>query len=335
MPEFFVFKAGKYPQGHWPKERVKRLVEAYDPENKTEAPAVIGHRSFATRDADQYAHGWVEKLRVDDEGKVYASIQKFSKEARRAIKEKKLRYISVEIYEFDKVDKAEPPYLKAVALLGRDNPAVPGTRIPTMFSKLFSGGVVNTVDEKKRVSTFTRKVNDEDINALFDARQVSTQEDVTMGKTAEKLQAELERSHERIAELEKSAAEAALFRKENEELKNSSKKKEAEAYYGKLRDEGRLPPARFEKAVALDLKLDAEGRKEMRAMFADMEVKVDLSGKHKADKKNADTQAASGSDLAAKIRAFQKERKLESFNEAATVLHAEKPELFDQEEADA
>jgi len=325
MPEFFVFRAGKYPQGDWPKERVKRLVESYDPENKTEAPAVIGHRFFAMRDADQYAHGWVESLRMDDDGKVYATIQKFSAEVMEAVREKKLRYISVEIYEFDKVNKDEAPYLKAVALLGRDNPAVPGTKLPAMFSGIFSGGVVNTVDKKNHISTFTRKVNAEDINALSNGRQASTQEDLEMAKTLEELQ----------AELDKSASDLASFRKENEELKNAGKKQDAEAYYGKLLDEGKLPPAQFERAVALDARLDEEGRKEMRAMFAAMEVKVDLSGKHTADKKDAPEPLASGSGLTAKIRAFQKERKLQSFDEAAVVLHAEKPELFGEEESNA
>ena len=32
MPvELFVFKSGKYPQGDFPRERVERMVDAYDP----------------------------------------------------------------------------------------------------------------------------------------------------------------------------------------------------------------------------------------------------------------------------------------------------------------
>jgi hypothetical protein len=44
MPELMIFKAGKYPQGDWPKERVQKLVDAYDPDRNIEAPVVIGHR---------------------------------------------------------------------------------------------------------------------------------------------------------------------------------------------------------------------------------------------------------------------------------------------------
>jgi hypothetical protein len=336
MPELFVFRAGKYPQGDWPEERVKKLVDAYDPVNRIEAPAVIGHRPFAMRDADQYAHGWVEKVRMDKDGKVYATINNFSLEARHAIAEGKLRYISVELYEFDKVNKDEPPYLKAVALLGRDTPAVAGTKIPAMFSlkNFLSGGVVNTADEENHVSTFTRKMNAEDIQTLSFEGQEKTQEESGMAKTAEELQlqAELEKSNARIAELEKSAGELAAFKKENEELKNAGKKQEAEAYFGKLRDEGKLPPAVFEKAASLDARLGEEERKEFRALFSALETKVDLSGKHFANKKNAPAPAAGSAELTAKIRAFQKEKNLSSFAEAANAMYAEKPELFEEEE---
>jgi hypothetical protein len=325
MPELFVFKAGKYPQGDWPVERVKKFVEAYDPENNLEAPAVIGHRAFAMRDADQFAHGWVDSLRMDADGKVYANINDFSLEARHAIAEKKLRYISVEIYEFDKVNKGDPPYLRAVALLGRDSPAVTGTKIPAMFSSLFSGGVVNTTDEENNVSMFTRKMNAEDILTLSaNEGQKNQQEDFAMSKTVEELE----------KELEKSKADSVAFQRELADLKNAGRKTEAEAFFGKLRDEGKLPPAIFDKAVALDSRLGDEDRKELRSLFSALEVKVDLSGKHTADKKNAPaSRSAFSNDLTAKIKAFQKEQKLDSFVDAASALYAAKPELFDEEES--
>jgi len=323
MPELFVFSAGKYPQGDWPVERVKKLVDAYDPVNNLEAPAVIGHRSFTMRDADQFAHGWVESVRMDTDGKVYAVVNDFSLEARHAIAEKKLRYISVEIFEFDKINKDDPPYLRAVALLGRDTPAVIGTKIPAMFSKLFSGGVVNAADEDNHISTFSRKLTAEDIQTLSaNEGQKNQQEDFAMGKTAEELE----------KELEKSKAETAAFQKELAEMKNAGRKTDAEAFFGKLRDGGKLPPAIFDKAVALDARLPGEEeRKEFRALFSALDVKVDLSGKHVADKKNAPAPAAGSADLTAKIKAFKKEKNLASFADAASALFAEKPELFEEE----
>jgi hypothetical protein len=328
MPELFIFRAGKYPQGDWPEDRVKKLVDAYDPETKIEAPAVIGHRAFAMRDSDQYAHGWVESLRMDKEGKVYATIPEFSLEARRAIAEKKLRYISVEIYELDKENKEEPPYLRAIALLGRDTPAVMGTKIPAMFS-LATGGVVNTVDEESHISTFTRKVSAGEFKTLSSGGQ-ETKEDKTMGDKGEGSRGTEElQSAELRTKLEESEKKIAAFRKENEDLKNAGRKQEAEAVFSKLRDEGKLPPALFDRAVALDARLGEEDRKELRAIVSAMEAKVDLSGHHKADQKTAPP--APGTDLTAKIRAYQKEKKFASFSDAATAMFAENPALFEEE----
>ena len=144
-----------------------------------------------------------------------------------------------------------------------------------------------------------------------------------MGKTAEELE----------KELEKSKADAAAFQKELADLKNEGRKTEAEAFFGRLRDGGKLPPAIFEKAVALDTRLGEEDRKEFRALFSALETKVDLSGKHTADKKNAPAPAADAAELTAKIRAYQKEKKLASFEEAANAMYADKPELFEEGES--
>jgi hypothetical protein len=144
-----------------------------------------------------------------------------------------------------------------------------------------------------------------------------------MGKTAEELE----------KELEKSKSEAAAFQKELADLKNAGRKDEAESFFGKLRDEGKLPPALFDKTVALDTRLGEDDRKELRAIFSALEAKVDLSGNHKADKKNAPVPSSGKADLTAKIRAFQREKKIASFEEAAIAMHAEKPELFEEEES--
>jgi hypothetical protein len=329
MPELFVFKAGKYPQGDWPEERVRQMVDAYDPELLA-APAVIGHRVFALRDADQFAHGWVESIRMDKDGKVYAVIPEFSLEARHAIAEKKLRYVSVEIYENDKITEGEPPYLRAVALLGRDSPAVAGTKIPAVFS-LTAGGVIHAVDEESHISTFTRKVKAEEIQDLSAGQE--TQEDTTMdGKGSHP--AAVPDVSDLFAKLEESRKETAAFKKELDDLKNAGAQKEAEAFFGKLRDEGKLPPALFEKAVALDARLGEEERKEIRSLFSTLEAKVDLSGTHAADKKTAAASGVPDAALTAKIRSFQKEKNLSSFADAAEALHAEKPELFEEEKND-
>jgi hypothetical protein len=324
MPELFVFKAGEYPQGDWNAERVKKFVNAYDPANNIEAPVIIGHRSLAMNDSAQFAHGWVKSLRMDKDGKVFATVDGFSKDAEQAIKENKLRYISAEIYEFDKLDKKEPPYLKAIALLGRDTPAVMGTKIPAvfqMFKNLLTGGESLEADEESHVSTFSRRLKPEDIESLsVNGGQSIQREDFAMGRTAEELEKELEKSN----------AQAAAFQKELSDLKNAGRKTDAESFFGKLRDEGKLPPAMFDKAVALDVLSTSDVRAEFRAFCSAMEKQVDLSGKHAADKSKAPAPAAGKAGLSAQVRAFQAERQIASFEEAAIALHAQKPEIFEE-----
>jgi len=340
MPEFLVFKAGKYPQGDWPVERVKRLVDSYDPENGIEAPAVIGHRPFAVRDADQFAHGWVKSLRMDGEGKVFATVDGFSRDAQDAIVEKKLRYISAEIFEFDKLNAAEPPYLRAIALLGRDTPAVTGTKITAAFTALFSGGITNTAGEEKNVTAFGRRLNAEEIKSLSASREESqTDQGDYMARTVEELEKELAESRAGAEAARRELAEARAgmetFRKELADHRASGRKAEAESFYGKLRDDGKLPPAAFAKTVELDARLSDAERGEFRSVFSAMGPTVDTSGKHVADRKNAAASAGTfGAGLTAKIRAFQTERKLDSYREAAAAMFAEKPELFTEEGSD-
>ncbi|MDR1175336.1 MAG: phage protease [Treponema sp.] len=322
MPEIMIFKAGNYPQGDWPKERVKKLVDAYDPEKGGDAPLVIGHRWYTNTDEGEYAHGWVKSLRMDGAGKVFAEVPEFSDQVKQAMAEKKLRYVSAEIYEHDKVDASNPPYLRAVALLGRAAPQIPGLRLPSLFS-LLPEGTVTTLDEQEHIAAFTRKVNAGDARSFKqDAEELRPEnhEEVSMDE-AEKLKAELTAKD----------AELAAFKKENEDLKNAGRKQESLVFFGKLRDEGKIPPALAEEAAELDARLGEEERKNYRALFSRFEPKVDLSGTHKADKKNAPLSPAGSEDLlSAKIRAFRKEKNFSSFAEAAEALHAEKPELFEK-----
>jgi len=318
MPELFVFKAGNYPQGDWPKERVQKMVDAYDPSKNVEAPVVIGHKYYSQTDSDQYAHGWVTGLRMDGAGKVWATIDAFSADVTKAIAEKKLRYISAEFWEYDKRDGNESPYLKAIALLGRDTPAVPGAKLPTMFEK--SGGIMSTLDEKEYIAAFTRRVNGDDRGAfgVSGAEIKEVHKEATMDEEKLKnLEAELAAAHERLA----------TFQKENEGLRDERLKADATAFFGKLRDEGKLPPAQFERVVNLDVRLGEAERKELRAMFGEMEKTLDLSGSHAAPKDKA-VPPAGDAELTAKIRSFQAEKKIASFAEAADAYYAANPGAF-------
>jgi hypothetical protein len=316
MPELMIFKAGKYPQGDWPKERLQKMVDAYDPEKNIEAPVVIGHRNWSGGDEAQFAHGWVKSIRMDGSGKVFADVPEFSSKVKQALAEKNLRYISVEIIEFDKYeDAASPPYLRAISLLGRDTPAVHGAKLPTLFDFFNGGASVVTLNEEEHTAAFTRKVNADDL--LSFGQQVIPVKEGTMDEP-EKLKAELAAKEKELAE----------FKAEFDAMKSAGRKQEATAYFGELRDAGKLTPALFDKAVALDARLGEEERKELRALFGELETKVDLSGAHTADKGKAPAPTLGDAGLAAKIRAFQTEKKIVSFSDAAEALFAEKPELF-------
>ncbi|MDR3355621.1 MAG: hypothetical protein LBO04_00325 [Spirochaetaceae bacterium] len=320
MSELMIFKAGKYPQGDWPKERVKKLVDAYDPEKFYDAPLVIGHRWYGADDNYQDAHGWVQSLRMDGSGKVFATVTDVSADLKKKVAEKKLKYMSVEIYENDKVDEKQPPYLRAIALLGRDTPAVAGAKLPAYFS-LPSGGTVCFAKDEEHTTVFTSRVGAAEIKSFSGEPENKSNEPEVNMEELEKLKADLA---ERQAEL-------AAFKKENADLKNAERKNEAAAFFGKLRDEGKLTPALFEKAVSLDARLGDEERKELRAMFGGLEAKVDLSGTHAAPKGGA----AEGGNVSAKIRAYQKEKGLATFAEAAEALYANNPGLFEDEGGEA
>jgi hypothetical protein len=333
MPELMIFKAGNYPQGDWPKERVQKMADAYDPVKNAEAPVVIGHKYYSRTDADQYAHGWVTALRVDGAGKVWATIDDFSADVKKALAEKKLRYISAEFWEFDKRDGNESPYLKAIALLGRDTPAVPGAKLPTLFDR--SGGVMSVLDEKEFIAAFTRKVNAEDKTAFEPALPETPGAFGKSGAGTNPVHEEVTMDDEKLkgleTELAAAKAQIAAFQKENGELKDAGRKTEAASFFAKLRDEGKLPPALFDRAVELDAHLTEDWRKEYRALFSALEPQVDLSGKHAAPKDKAPP-AGTGGDagLAAKIRAFQKEKNFSSFAEAADAYCAANPAAFEE-----
>jgi hypothetical protein len=258
---------------------------------------------------------------VDGTGKVYADIPEFSSKVKQALAEKQLRYVSVEIYEFDKRDAAEAPYLSEVTLLGRDPPVVPGTKLPTLFELLKGDGL--STNKETSIAAFTRKVTGQD------CRFIKVEREGTMNKEGSCMDEEKLK-----AELATKEAEAAAFKKEWEELKSTGKQHEAQAYFGKLRDDGKLPPALFEKVVALDIRLEEAERKELRALVGEFETKVDLSCTHIVDKKKKKGWGwvgIPGSDtLTAKIRAFQKEKCFASFEGVINALYTVQPSLFEE-----
>jgi hypothetical protein len=237
--------------------------------------------------------------------------------------------MSCEIWEFDKVDDTKPPALKSIALLGRDTPAVAGAKLPAFFSM----GFASSASEDDHTATFTRKVAGDDIG-VFSGEPESVHTDRTQFTEVnnmdelEKMKAETEKLRMDFAA---QGAQVAALQKENAELKNAGKKAESEAYFSKLRDEGKITPAQFDNAIGIDSKLEGDAQKDFRAMFAAAAPQVDLSGNHAAPKSKAPPPRAETASLTAKIKAFQKEHKLATFEDAADAMYAEKPEAFAEE----
>jgi hypothetical protein len=335
MPvEIMVFKAGSYPQGEWPKERVQKLVDSYDPVKSWEAPGVIGHlgRWDAAQNGDEgeFAHTWVQSLRVDGAGKIFAAFSEFSHDLKMAIMEKKLKYCSIEVLENDKIDPNQPPYLARVAFLGRSLPAIPTTLIPAQFSMAF-GSITAFQDKEKNSTTFFRKldINEFDFNSAS-ADENKKEEEIPMTpeerieiddlkKDNAEMKAALNKANERIEE----------FSKDGEAAKTIDAKKESEVFFSNLRDEGKLPPAVFQKTVDFDLTLNPDQKKAFRETISSFEKIVDTNGGHFANKEKAGEQIEG--NLVEKITTYQTENEISSFEHAARICKQKYPDWFEGE----
>jgi len=113
-----VFKAGNYPQGEWPPEKVKKMVDDYDPKF-LKAPVTKDHGQWGESD------GWVIALRLEGDT-VVATLDELSTELYGEIKDAKYRTVSIE--PFDPLAETGGPYLGAVSFLGAANPQVKGLK---------------------------------------------------------------------------------------------------------------------------------------------------------------------------------------------------------------
>ncbi len=129
-----IFEVGTYPQGRWDRERVQKLVDAYDPENGIEEPCVVGHHNWSDSIEGELAQGWVSSLSLNAQGEVWADINA-SEQLREWVATRKLGYVSVGLIAQDQTDESKPPLLRHVAFLGRTNPQITTTKLPALFSR--------------------------------------------------------------------------------------------------------------------------------------------------------------------------------------------------------
>jgi hypothetical protein len=110
---FTVFRAGKYPQGEFPRAAVEAVAKHYDPAF-SEAPITIDHAKSGP------AFGWIEEARaVGDDLQV--AFRDVAPEFKESVDSGRYRKVSIEL--FRQLEGREP-YLKAVTFLGAKPPQV-------------------------------------------------------------------------------------------------------------------------------------------------------------------------------------------------------------------
>ncbi len=351
-----VFEAGEYPQGSYPVERVRKIVDSYDPQNFIEACAVVGHfdNFLAEREEIELAHGWVKSLSMNERGEVYADIpnETISKKLAGWIVTKQLRYISAEIFAFDEVDPKQSPYLGRVAFLGRSIPQIPTTKIPSAFGRALSlFGFTQKKETENNRFTWTGKIEKDAVEELkkFYGEDLLTsktnfKEDKNGGRTRESgLQTDNPSANFNQGD-EMDEKEAQALRDENKRLQDENSNlqtkvnefeskerdehdKDTSAKLEKFRDEGKILPAKFDSIKEKVLKMSPEAQDLYFSTLEDSAAVVELDEDHFASKNKASESGATG--ITDTIRAFAKEHNL-SYEAAWDQLKKEKPELFEE-----
>lgn len=109
--KYWVFTAGKYPQGEFTVNDLIQIAENYDTEF-CEAPLWVGHPDY---DKEPEALAWVKKVNAEGD-KLYVNFSYIDEELIYMIERKRFKRVSVEFWKF-----AEKPgwYLYAIGLTNR------------------------------------------------------------------------------------------------------------------------------------------------------------------------------------------------------------------------
>jgi len=299
---------------------------------------------------------------MTEAGEVYADIpnEEISPQLKGWLADHNLRYISAELGEYDKLPAPNTgaPYLLRVAFLGRSIPQIPTTKIPALFRRvLVAVGFGKTEPEAPdgvHIVRFCRKIDasaieeiradlaahnkplpQEPSQAAFSGMPAEPHSIEEVSMTEKELQDENARLRAENAQYKGDLAskdtKIAEFEKRVTAQTEEQNKKDAETYFGALRDAGKLTPAQFEKAVALDVGMTVEHRADFRSLFGEaMQPVVRLGADHVATSERARSEARAGS-LVAQVRAFAKKEGI-TYEEASKRLYEEHPELFAKEE---
>jgi hypothetical protein len=153
-----VFTAGDTvdSNGHSQKYSVgdlKEIANSYDPQAH-EAPIVWGHEADRNwgrhlQKATQLANGWIVGLRVVGK-KLFADIE-VDENTYVAVREKKLKKRSIAFYNPDSEHNPSPGkwYVRHLALLGTDPPAIKGLADISIFSEVYNTTILNETNMNK------------------------------------------------------------------------------------------------------------------------------------------------------------------------------------------
>ena len=340
---FKIFESGKYPQGEFGAEQVRKIADIYDPEGDIEAPCVVGHmnNALAERIENELSHGWVAGLlyiEQDGTGQLWADVEP-SPELMAHLAGRRLRYVSAELTKRE--DNAL--YLVRLAFLGRSIPAVVTARVPAAF-RWIGAPILKTLglkfaeqSDSEEPLCFCRKLEfreeearerePEPRNTQKSVEKPNKNDPDTGGENMAKISEEQFAAEQAKAakfqqEAEAAKAELAKFQQEQE-------KASVEARLAKFRDEGRLTPAEFGQAVGLAMQLQGEYREQYFAQIGGRPPVLETSEKAPANKA---APAGGSTSPAEQVRKFAKENNL-SFEAAAQRLAQQNPALFEQEGA--
>ncbi len=278
--EFYeIFRAGNYPQRSVSEEDIAQIASSYDASFQ-EAPISIFHWG------DGFAYGWIKELKAEGSS-LLASFKDVTDELKAMVATKKLKNHSIELYE-DLQGKGL--YLKALAMLGSEAPAVKGMN-PIQFAE----GEAESY-KFEEVPAFAK-----DFAVDYYKAQASK---------AESAKSQLE------TDLAQEKAKSEQFSSENEQIQFTQRQAEFEVFLDQGIEEGKFKPVLREKAVALFAHLDsievAEGEESPLEAFKQIitEFKEQIQFGEQFTEGEGETSEYTVHELATAAAEYQEEQRL-------------------------
>ncbi|HPO48700.1 MAG TPA: hypothetical protein PLO89_00090 [Spirochaetota bacterium] len=300
MPqEFLIFKSGTYPQGEYDKERLSKYIESFN-SSKDEIPLFIGHKWFSSTDEDELSHGWIKQLRIDGQGKIFATDYEMDDYLKEKIAKKNLKKVSIEI--FGNGSEEKPFQILGVAVLGRTPPAVNQTFLPNIFQKIF--GKEENKEEKTNFFSFDI---DEDLKKSF-SQQPSDEGNLTKGE-----EPMTEDEKKAFADMQNSITQLSNENKQLKEdfakLASAKQEDNSKAFFEKKVEEGVILPANLPNVLKTFNSLQTDEQKEnFKAMFGNDPVTYTGHTATKPDDKKEDISefAKAGDEIASLVNGGKK-----------------------------